>query len=325
MKIIVTGCAGFIGSRVCELLIDKGHTVIGIDNINDAYDVKLKEYRLESLTELDGFSFYKKDINNIESLEEIFHNNSDSDAVINLAARAGVRASIQIPQEYIKTNVLGTVNLLELCKSHNIQKFVQASTSSIYGENTTPFDEAMNTDRTLSPYAASKKAAEDICYTYNKHFDIDITVLRYFTVYGPAGRPDMSPFRFIRWVFEEEELILYGDGNFERDFTYVDDIAEGTIASIKKVGFEIINLGNNQPLKMNDLISTIEKLTKKDARIIKKPQQLADVTATWADIRKARKELDWEPKISLEQGISLTIDWYKNNRNFAKNIDISKN
>ncbi len=252
MKIIVTGCAGFIGSRVCEMLIDKGHSVIGIDNLNDAYDINLKEYRLNTLQVLDSFTFYKKDITNLESIKEIFINNSDTDAVINLAARAGVRTSIQMPQEYIKTNVLGTVNLLELCKSNKILKFVQASTSSLYGENKTPFIENMNTDRALSPYAASKKAAENFCYTYNKLFGIDITVLRYFTVYGPAGRPDMSPFRFIRWIMEEEGLILFGDGNHERDFTFVDDIAEGTILSLKKVGYEIINLGNVQPVKMKE-------------------------------------------------------------------------
>ena len=325
MKIIVTGCAGFIGSRVCEMLIAKGHSVIGIDNLNDAYDINLKEYRLNTLRALDSFTFYKKDITNLESIKEIFINNSDTDAVINLAARAGVRTSIQMPQEYIKTNVLGTVNLLELCKSNKILKFVQASTSSLYGKNKTPFIEDMNTDRTLSPYASSKKAAENFCYTYNKLFNIDITVLRYFTVYGPAGRPDMSPFRFIRWIMEEEDLILFGDGNHERDFTFVDDIAEGTILSLKKVGYEIINLGNDRPLKMKELISTIEALTNKDAKVINKSEQKADVYSTWADITKAKNKLDWEPKYNLEEGISLSVKWYKENREFAKSIDISLN
>jgi nucleoside-diphosphate-sugar epimerase len=230
-----------------------------------------------------------------------------------------------MPQEYIKTNILGTVNLLELCKSYNILKFVQASTSSLYGENKTPFIEDMNTDRAFSPYAASKKAAENICYTYHKLFGIDITVLRYFTVYGPAGRPDMSPYRFIRWIMEEEDLILFGDGNHERDFTFVDDIAEGTILSLKKVGYEIINLGNDRPLKMKELISTIEVLTNKDAKVINKSEQKADVSATWADITKAKYTLEWEPKYNLEEGISLSVEWYKKNREFAKSIDISLN
>jgi len=325
MKIIVTGCAGFIGSRVCELLIDKGHTVIGIDILNDAYDIRLKEYRLSSIEKLDSFSFYKKDISDIKSINEIFKSNADADAVINLAARAGVRASIEMPQEYINTNVTGTINLLELCKAHKIGKFVQASTSSLYGENKTPFSEEMNTDRTLSPYAASKKAAENICYTYYKLFEIDITVLRFFTVYGPAGRPDMSPFRFIRWIMEDEDLILYGDGNHERDFTYVDDIAEGTILSLKKVGYEIINLGNDQPLKMNDLISQIEVLTSKKAKVINQSAQKADVTATWADITKAKRKLDWKPKFNLEKGVGLSVEWYKKNREFAKSINIALN
>ncbi len=325
MNIIVSGCAGFIGSRVCEILINKGHSVIGIDNLNEAYDNKLKIYRLNKLKESDSFKYYKYDITDIASLENIFLNNSDIDAVINLAARAGVRASIQMPQEYINTNVVGTVNLLELCIKNNVTKFVQASTSSLYGENKTPFKEDMNTDRTLSPYAASKKAAENICYTYNKLYGIDISVLRYFTVYGPAGRPDMSPFRFIRWITEEEDLILYGDGNHERDFTYVDDIAEGTILALKKVGFEIINLGNDQPLKMKELISQIEVLTDKKARIINKSEQKADVHATWAEILKARNILGWEPKYNLEEGIALSVEWYKNNREFARSIDIALN
>jgi len=325
MKIIVTGCAGFIGSRVCENLIDIGHFVIGIDNLNDAYDINLKQYRLNTLLGLDNFTFYKRDITHLESIKEIFNDNSDANAVINLAARAGVRTSIEMPQEYIKTNILGTVNLLELCKTYNIMKFVQASTSSVYGENKTPFVENMNTDRALSPYAASKKGAENICYSYNQLFGIDITILRYFTVYGPAGRPDMSPFRFIKWIMEEENLILFGDGNHERDFTFVDDIAEGTVLSLKKVGYEIINLGNDSPLKMKELISTIEEKTNKDAKVVNKSEQKADVRATWADITKAKDKLDWKPKYNLDEGISLSVEWYKNNREFAKNIDISLN
>lgn len=324
MNIIVTGCAGFIGSRVCKMLLDQGHSVIGIDNLNDAYDNKLKIYRLNILKESEGFKYYKEDITDLTTLETIF-NNTNTDAVINLAARAGVRTSIQMPQEYINTNVVGTVNLLELCIKNKVAKFVQASTSSLYGENETPFKEDMNTDRTLSPYAASKKAAENVCYTYNKLYGIDITVLRYFTVYGPAGRPDMSPFRFIRWIIEDEDLILYGDGNHERDFTYVDDIAEGTILALKKVGFEIINLGNDQPLKMKELISQIEVFTDKKARIINKSEQKADVYATWAEILKARDILGWKPKYNLEEGVALSVEWYKNNREFARSINIALN
>lgn len=325
MKIILTGCAGFIGSRVCSILIEQGHNVIGIDNLNEAYDIKLKEYRLNILKNLNNFEFHKTDIMDKEGLLDIFEKNSDADAVINLAAMAGVRASIKLPREYINTNVIGTINLLELCKTHKIDKFVLASTSSLYGENKMPFKEDMSTDRTLSPYAASKKAAENICYTYHKLFDLDISVLRYFTVYGPASRPDMSPFRFIKWIAEDEDVIVFGDGNHERDFTFVDDIAEGTILSLKKVGYEIINLGNDKPIKMKELIRQIENKMNKNASIVNRTEQLADVNATWADISKAKNILNWVPKINIEKGISLSVDWYENNRDLANSIRFTLN
>ena len=325
MKIILTGCAGFVGSKVCSILIEQGYNVIGIDNLNDAYDIKLKDYRLNILKNLNNFEFHKTDIMDKEGLLDIFEKNADADAVINLAARAGVRASIQLPREYINTNVIGTINLLELCKTYKIDKFVLASTSSLYGENKRPFKEDMNTDRTFSPYAASKKAAENICYTYHKLFDIDISVLRYFTVYGPASRPDMGPFRFIRWIAEDENVIVFGDGNHERDFTFVDDIAEGTILSLKKVGYEIINLGNDKPIKIKELIRQIEIKMNKTASIVNRAEQLADVNATWADISKAKNMLNWVPKINIEKGISLSVEWYENNREFANSIKITLN
>jgi len=325
MKIILTGCAGFVGSKVCSILIEQGYNVIGIDNLNDAYDIKLKDYRLNILKNLNNFEFHKTDIMDKEGLLDIFEKNADADAVINLAARAGVRASIKLPREYINTNVIGTINLLELCKTYKIDKFVLASTSSLYGENKRPFKEDMNTDRTFSPYAASKKAAENICYTYHKLFDIDISVLRYFTVYGPASRPDMGPFRFIRWIAEDENVIVFGDGNHERDFTFVDDIAEGTILSLRKVGYEIINLGNDKPIKIKELIRQIEIKMNKTASIVNRTEQLADVNATWADISKAKNMLNWVPKINIEKGISLSVEWYENNREFANSIKITLN
>lgn len=325
MKIILTGCAGFIGSRVCEKLLGKGHELVGLDNMNDAYDSRLKDFRLDKLLNSQNFNFHKTDISNLDELTKIFNQHSDADAVMNLAARAGVRTSIDIPQEYFYTNVIGTVNVLQLCVKHNIQKLVQASTSSLYGENTTPFREDMNTDRTLSPYAASKKAAENICYTYNKLYNTDISILRYFTVYGPAGRPDMSPFRFIRWIMEEEKVVLYGNGEFERDFTFVDDIAEGTILSLKNVGYEIVNLGNNKPFKMKELIKEIEYLAEKKANVDMRPEQMADVSATCADISKAKDKLGWEPKTGLSDGLKICVEWYKKNREFAKSINIALN
>lgn len=320
MSIIVTGCAGFIGSEVCRQLLEKEHEVIGIDNLNDAYDVNLKEYRLKKFAGASNFKFYKIDITDETQLEELSEGSGDAKAIINLAARAGVRMSIDIPHEYYLTNVIGTLNLLEYCKKHNISKFVQASTSSIYGENPRPFTEDQATDNTLSPYAASKKAAENLCYTYHRIFGIDITVLRYFTVYGPAGRPDMCPLRFIKWIAEDEDLVVYGDGEQERDFTYVEDIAEGTLLGLRPLGYEVINLGNDKPVKLSVLIRCIENKLNKKAKCVYEPVHITDVRSTWASIDKAREILGWEPKTDIEKGMSASIEWYENNRDFVKNI-----
>lgn len=322
MLIVVTGCAGFIGSRVCGLLIKKGNRVVGIDNLNDAYDVKLKQYRLGLLKANKNFIFHKIDITNMHNLKACLRKYNVIDAILNLAARAGVRKSIDIPAEYYLTNVIGVLNLLEISKDINVLKFVQASTSSVYGENQTPFREDQNTDITISPYAASKKAAENLCYTYHKLYNIDISVLRYFTVYGPAGRPDMVPFRLVRWIAQGENVIVYGDGSQERDFTYVDDIAKGTVSAIKKVGFEIMNLGNDRPVKLSELISLIELKLEKKARIVEHKPHITDVSATWADISRSKKILGWKPEVDVEKGLDLVIDWYKKNTELANSIEL---
>ena len=322
MTTVVTGCAGFIGSNVCSLLIKNGNRVIGIDDLNDAYDVRLKEYRLGLLADDKDFTFHKIDITKKKELVKCFENYNDIDVVFNLAARAGVRKSIEIPYEYYSTNVIGTLNLLQISKEFNIPKFVQASTSSVYGENEIPFKEDQNTDFAISPYASSKKAAENLCYTYHKLFNIDISVLRYFTVYGPAGRPDMSPFRFIRWIAEDEDVIVYGDGSQIRDFTYVDDIAEGTVAAINSSGFQILNLGNDKPIKLIELINLIEKKLGKKARIVNHKSHLTDVPATWADISKAKRILDWVPRVDIEKGLEMTVDWYIENKDLANSVKL---
>ena len=235
--VLVTGCAGFIGARVTELLLNQGHTVVGVDNLNDAYDVRLKHWRLARLEGRPGFTFHRLDITDRMALHTLFEALAVSgllSAVVNLAARAGVRQSVENPWVYYETNVTGTLNLLELCREYGGKKFVLASTSSLYGANNPrPFCEDADTDEPLSPYAASKKAAETLCYTYYYLYGLDVTVLRYFTVYGPAGRPDMSLFRFVQWISEGRPVIVYGDGTQERDFTYVDDIARGTLAALK--------------------------------------------------------------------------------------------
>ncbi|SNR72752.1 GDP-mannose 4,6-dehydratase [Desulfurobacterium atlanticum] len=318
--ILITGSAGFIGFRTTQLLLEKGYDVIGIDNMNNYYDVKLKEYRLKELTKYQNFKFFKVDIENLEALEILFKE-YPFDGVINLAARAGVRYSIENPFIYITTNILGTTNLLELSKKYGIRKFVLASTSSLYAGQKMPFKENLPVNTPISPYAASKKGAEAVAYTYHYLYNIDISVLRYFTVYGPAGRPDMSIFRFIKWIDEEKPVVIYGDGTQERDFTYVDDIAKGTTKALEtETGYEIINLGGNKPYKLKRVIELIEQYLGKKAKIIHKDFHKADMRATWADIEKAKKLLKWEPKIPLEEGIKKTVNWHIENRELIKEI-----
>ena len=323
-RVIVTGCAGFIGWKVSEMLLDFGKEVIGIDNLNDAYDVRLKEWRLNQLLPRDKFKFYKLDISQKETIFDFFNqiNANSSDAIINLAARAGVRQSLENPWVYYETNAIGTLNLLECCKNHGIKKFVLASTSSLYGNhNKIPFSEDDDTNRPLSPYAASKKAAETLCFTYHHLYGLDITIFRYFTVYGPAGRPDMSIFRFIKWILEDQPLIIYGDGNQSRDFTYVDDIARGTILGLKNLGYEIINLGSDSPHSLIEIIKIIEELTGKQVLIKYEPSHKADIEKSWAEIKKACALIGWKPSKIINKGIEISIDWMKKQKN-DKNIQI---
>jgi len=322
MSILVTGVAGFIANKVAEKLLKSKKEVIGIDNINDYYDVKIKHHRLNKLKGYKNFKFYKLDIENKKSLDKIFKNNKIS-AVINLAARAGVRYSMENPFVYVSTNTMGTLNLLDLCREYKIKKFILASTSSLYAGQKMPFTEALAVNTPISPYAASKKGAEAMCYSYHYLYGIDISVVRYFTVYGPAGRPDMSIIRFIKWIDEGTPIELFGDGSQSRDFTYVDDIANGTIKALKKVGYEVINLGGgNNPISLNYVIGLIEKYLGKKAKINRKPFHKADIVSTWADISKANKILGWKPTITLEQGIRNTVDWYLENKSWFKKVKL---
>ena len=325
-KYLVTGAAGFIASRVCELLAEAGHAVVGLDSMNDAYDARLKDYRLARLKALPGFVFRKGDVTRLDPLRRLFAENAGGGAppfaaVLNLAARTGVRQSIEDPWAYFETNATGTLNLLELCKDFGVMKFVLASTSSAYGaEASMPFREDAAADRPLSPYAASKKAAEALCHAYHHLFGIDATVLRYFTVYGPAGRPDMSLFRFTQWIAEGRPVLVYGDGAQRRDFTYVDDIARGTVAALKPLSYEVINLGSDEPVALKDAIRRIEALTEKKAAIRYEEMNPADVKATWASIDKAERFLGWRPEVSLADGLARLVEWYMANRAWAKNV-----
>tara|TARA_B100000029_G_scaffold515488_1_gene622719 strand:+ start:1004 stop:1972 length:969 start_codon:yes stop_codon:yes gene_type:complete len=320
LKVLVTGCAGFIGSRVSALLSATGHEIVGIDNLSDAYDVRMKQFRVDNLLAHNSVEWVNSDITNNESVRALM-SNIKPDAVINLAARAGVRQSIDNPWVYYDTNVIGTLNLLEACKEFGVNRFLLASTSSVYGNGSMPFSEDAHIEDLLSPYAASKKSAEDLCKLYWRLFDFDTTIFRFFTVYGPSGRPDMSMFRFVKWIFEEQSVQLNGDGSQRRDFTFVDDIARGVVGSLdRRPGFEVINLGSDRPVEINEVINEIEMVIGKTAIIEQHPFPQTDMIATWANISRARELLDWEPEISLEEGIKATVDWYKENRDFAKNI-----
>ncbi len=319
-EILVTGAAGFIGSRTAELLLEKGYAVTGIDNLNDSYDAKLKEFRLGALEAQSDFRFQRMDIEDRDSLDVLFAENSFQ-AVINLAARAGVRESVEDPFGYISTNVTGTVNLLDRMKKHGVEKLVLASSSSLYAGQPTPFAENLPLAGPISPYAASKKAAEDFAYTYHHLHRIDVSILRYFTVFGPAGRPNMMPFRLIQWIRQEKPVILLGDGTQTRDFTYIDDIAEGTVMALKRLGHEIVNLGGGRkPLPLNAVVSLVENLLGKKAIIDRRPPDPSDMIETGAEIEKARKILNWTPKVTVEEGFRRTVEWHERNAEWLRNL-----
>lgn len=320
MKYLVTGCAGFIGWKVTELLLADGHTVVGVDNLNDAYDVRMKKWRLSQLQISSNFQYNCIDICDRAALESVY--DEKLDGVINLAAHAGVRKSVENPWEFVDVNITGTLNLLDHCQKYEIKKFILASTSSLYGaSNALPFSEDANTDGPLSPYAASKKGAEAICFSYHHLFQIDITVFRFFTVYGPAGRPDMAAFRFVQWISEEKPVTVYGDGKqSSRDYTYLDDIAKGVIAGLKPLGYAVINLGSDSPIVLIDTIRIIEELIGKKAILSHQPVHPADPDATWANIQQAQHLLGWRPQVSFREGIESVVDWYNENREWAKNI-----
>lgn len=357
---LVTGAAGFIASKVCELLLAEGHSVVGVDNLNDYYDVRLKEYRLSKLLGAGSkelgvdskksvyahgpspithgrFSFHHLDIEDLPALDAVFAAHK-FDAVFNLAARAGVRYSIEFPELYRRTNVLGAENVLKCQVKYGVKKQVLASSSSVYAGNPMPFREDATLGTMQSPYAETKRQAEQLAKDYHLKHGLDVTVLRYFTVFGPAGRPDMAPLRFIKWIDEGSPITLYGDGSAARDFTYVDDIARGTILAVSLFGsqlstlsslpwglvaptYEIINLGGGRnPISMLTVIGLIEKALGKKAKISAPPPSAADMKETWADIAKAKRLLDWAPQVAAEDGFGKTVDWHVVNRYWLTGI-----
>ncbi|MBN8536949.1 MAG: GDP-mannose 4,6-dehydratase [Deltaproteobacteria bacterium] len=319
MNILVTGSSGFIASSVVKNLLNCGNNVHGIDDHNDYYDPELKKYRANLNIAL-GLAFHKESILNKEFLRKLFRD-SKFDSVLHLAAMAGVRYSQQRPELYIDTNVTGTLNILELCKEFGVKKYALASTSSLYAGEPLPYVETLAVNNPWSPYAASKKSAEVLSYSYQHLYQIDVSILRFFTVFGPAGRPDMSIYRFIDGALNGEEVEVYGDGSQARDFTFIEDIAEGVCRSVKLSGYNIINLGGGKnPKTILDLISTIELKTGKKMMVKFKPFIDSDMKVTWADITKAKTLMNWYPKESFESGIEKTIDWHENNSEFIAKL-----
>ena len=321
MNILITGAAGFIGSTTAEQLIKEGHQVIGIDNFDPYYDRKIKENNIKELQKSSLFSLYELDILDYEKFEKVFKENK-IDYVLHLAAKAGVRPSIEDPIGYQNVNNLGTNNLLELCRKYGVKKLVLASSSSVYGNNkVVPFKETDVVDYAISPYAASKKANEVLAHVYHSLFDMDIILLRFFTVYGPRQRPDLAINKFVRLIQNNEPIPLYGDGTTSRDYTYIDDIVSGILLSFKYLKehqnvYEIINLGSNNPVSLIEMVRTIEKTLNKIAIINWLPMQPGDVDITYADISKARKLLGYNPSITFENGIKNFVAWHNKLLNY---------
>jgi UDP-glucuronate 4-epimerase len=330
MKILVTGSAGFIGSDVVLRLLNRGDEVIGIDNHNDYYDPKIKSDRIERYINYSNYSHLRIDLSDREAIEEAFKKHKPS-RVINLAAQAGVRYSIQNPLAYINSNIVGFAHILEACRHHNVEHLVYASSSSVYGANTKiPFSTDQSVDHPISLYAATKKSNELIAHTYSHLYDLPTTGLRFFTVYGPWDRPDMALQKFTKAIINGEPIQIFNHGNHLRDFTFIDDIVEGVIRVLDKnstpnpnwnnknpkpnessAPWNIYNIGNSQPVKLIDYISTLEKFLGKKAKKNFLPIQPGDVADTWADIKDFTLKFEYQPKVSIEEGISKFVKWFR--------------
>ena len=314
-KVLVTGGAGFIGFHLAKRLLELGHQVSVIDNLNDYYSPQLKNDRLSQLADKNNFSFTQLDLADQKALADFF-TDQKFDLICHLAAQAGVRYSFTNPLSYINSNIIGTFNLLEQARQNNIPKIIFASSSSVYGNSDKEsFSESDPTDQTISLYAATKKSGEALLHHYYHNFNINAVALRFFTVYGPWGRPDMAYFKFTRSILEDKPIEVYNNGDHLRDFTYIDDIVEGIIKAIDyqpaENFFEVINLGHSKPIKLKDFIATLEDLLQKPADKKYLPMQPGDVYKTSADISKAQKLLNWQPTTDIKTGLKNFVDWYK--------------
>tara|TARA_Y100001970_G_scaffold272864_1_gene370077 strand:- start:5104 stop:6060 length:957 start_codon:yes stop_codon:yes gene_type:complete len=310
-KILVTGSSGFIGMHLCEALLKDGIQILGIDNMNDYYDISLKESRLKNLEKYANFDFEKADISNYNKLKEIFEIFKPN-KVVNLAAQAGVRYSLENPQAYINSNVMGFMNILECCRAYEIEGLIYASSSSVYGGNEKiPFSIDDDVNKPISIYAVSKKSNELMAHAYNHLYGLHSTGLRFFTVYGPWGRPDMAMYIFLNKINNDQQIQVFNHGKMQRDFTYIDDIISGITSSIKKnYSCEIFNLGNNNSENLMDMIAVIENYLNKKAKIRYLGMQPGDVKKTFADIKYSKSKLGYSPKTSINEGIIKFIDWY---------------
>ncbi|MEK8018650.1 MAG: NAD-dependent epimerase [Candidatus Parabeggiatoa sp.] len=331
MSILITGAAGFIGAQLSKRLLEQGFEIIGIDNLNDYYDVNLKKARLTQLKTQPHFRFIQLDLADRAGIAELFSQNKFK-KVVNLAAQAGVRYSIENPYAYVDTNIVGFVNLLEGCRHHRIEHLVFASSSSVYGLNTKmPFSVHHNVDHPISLYAATKKANELMAHTYSHLYGLPTTGLRFFTVYGPWGRPDMAYFKFTQAILKDQPIEVYNHGKMQRDFTYIDDIIEGVVRVLDRIPepnlnwssdspdpgtspapYRLYNIGNNQPVELMYFIKTLEKALGKTAKMQMLPMQPGDVTATYADINDLEREIGFKPRTTIEEGIAHFVDWYRN-------------
>jgi len=319
MKFLVTGGAGFIGSSVTDRLLARGDSVVCLDNFDEYYSPAIKRRNLEGALKDKNFKLIEGDIRDLDLLKGIFASEG-IDMIFHPAARAGVRPSIVDPMLYEDVNIKGTMNLLEMCKEHKTKGFIFASSSSVYGKNKkVPFSESDSVDNPISPYAATKKACELICYTYHHLYNINVTCLRFFTVYGPRQRPEMAIHKFTRLIDEGKPIPMFGDGLSKRDYTYIDDIVDGVLKAIDhNVPYDIFNIGESQITELRELIGYIEKYLGKKAVIDRLPDQPGDVPITYADITKSRKVLGYDPKTKAEEGVKKFMEWYKENREFLK-------
>lgn len=311
MRYLITGGAGFIGSNLADKLLADGNEIVVVDNFNDYYDVAVKEANIAQALQNPNYRLYRTDIEDMPRLEAVFKAHK-FDAVIHLAARAGVRPSLENPVEYVKSNILGTVNVLECMRQFGVKKLVIASSSSVYGNCAAEiFSEDLKVTEPISPYAATKSACEQICYTWHHLYGINVVALRFFTVYGPRQRPDLAINKFSRLIAENKPIEMYGDGSTKRDYTFIEDIVQGICASIAygKTGYEIINLGGGEPITLKRMIQTIEDAMGKKAEIIQKPMQPGDVNKTVCDWSKAKRLLNYQPRTTFEQGIKKFVAW----------------